>query len=48
MWPILWGMIKRAKEEKAHSGSAPVRKVINISSNAALYGNIGQPNYCVL
>jgi len=38
-------MRERAKEEKARSGKATVRKVINISSNAALYGNIGQSNY---
>lgn len=38
-------MRERAKEEMARSGQASVRKVVNISSNAALYGNIGQSNY---
>jgi 3-oxoacyl-[acyl-carrier protein] reductase len=38
-------MREQAKKEMVNTGVANVRKVINISSNAALYGNIGQSNY---
>lgn len=38
-------MRERAKAEITASGQAQARKIINISSIAALYGNVGQANY---
>lgn len=38
-------MRERAKAEIAASGQAQARKIVNISSISAFYGNVGQANY---
>lgn len=38
-------MRERAKAEIATSGQAQARKIVNISSISAFYGNVGQANY---
>lgn len=38
-------MRERAKQEMAQDGKAKPRKIVNVSSIAATYGNVGQINY---
>lgn len=38
-------VIRRLHAEEAAHGQPPVRKVVNISSMAGLFGNVGQSNY---